>query len=171
MDTLAAKGRVNTSVTISMNVHGGNHITVLMYFTASAGNTILCVESGESTRDSGATTIDVGLLGLVVGVVITCGGVATRFVLGRGFVTSFVLGRVAFVRLVFLLLLVLLVVRSLDGRVFRAGTRLRFAFSRAIFLKGFGGEKGMATVIEESGVVLVLAFKGEIAAMVFLVFL
>jgi hypothetical protein len=145
-----------------------------MYCTASTGNLILCVESGESALDNIATSTDVGLLGLVVGVVITLslGGVTTRLVLGRGFVTSFVLGRgVAFVRLVFLLLLVLLIVRSLDGRVFRAGTRLRCALSRAIFLKGFGGEKGMATVIEESGVVLVLALKGKIAAVVYMVFL
>jgi hypothetical protein len=136
-----------------------------MYSTASAGNAMLEEESGESTLVEAATTTGVGIAVAVVGL----GRIAASLVLGRG------RGRVATSLYLVLVgrrgtgLVILSIIGCFDGRVIGTGTRRRFAVFRAILLEGFGAEERMATVTEESGVVLVLTSKGEIAAVITIV--
>jgi hypothetical protein len=149
---------VNTSVTVSCDIHGGNEVAVLMFITASAGIAVLGVEGGKSARDeaTAAAATGIGLLGLVV---LGLGGVGFSLVFGRGVAVR--LG----------LLLEITIKRSFDVRFVHAGSRRRLTLLRAIFLDGFGREKGMATLIEESCVVFVLAIEGEIATVITIVFL
>jgi len=154
---------VNASVTISCDIHGTNHVAVWMWIAASAGYAVLEVEGGKSARDDLIAATVIGLVGLVVvGLVIALGG-------GGGF--KLVLGSRLGLGLLLFLLVVLAIKRSFDVSILVAGSRRRLTLLRAIFLNGFGREKGMATFIEERCVVFVLALEAEIAIVISTVFL
>jgi len=153
---------VNASVTISCDIHGTNHVAVWMWIAASAGYAVLEVEGGKSARDDLIAATVIGLVGLVVvGLVIALGG-------GGGFrlVLRSRLGLRLGLGLLLFLLVVLVIKRSFDVSILVAGSRRRLTLRKAIFLNGFGREKGMATFIEESCVVFVLALEAEIAIVI-----